>query len=78
MNWRWIIPTALAFAFIEFVAGIAAYSSATWNFQRTEVLTGWAAVREVCLIFMPLTLGGCAVFLVLFIAALNWANRGDR
>jgi hypothetical protein len=78
MNWRWIIPAALALAAVEALAGLAAYSSMTWNLRHTEVLTGWAAVREVCLVFMPLTVGILAVGSGLVALAVRWAWRGRR
>lgn len=76
MNWRMAVPILLALLTIDAVLGVAAYSSKSWNFSRTEVLTGWPAVREVCLVMFPIfvciLLGGIA----LIFAALRWARRG--
>ena len=78
MNWRWIVPGLLIFGLIEVLMGIAAYGSNTWNLSHTEVLTGWAAVREVCLVFMPLFFGPVLVFGALIWLALVWASGGRR
>lgn len=78
MNWRWIVSVLIGFAFIEVTAGCAAYGSSTWNLGHTEVLTGWDAVRLVCLVFVPLMLLGLGVFGALLIAALQWASGGRR
>jgi hypothetical protein len=78
MNWRWIVPAVFALAAIEVTVGWMAYSSGTWNLHHTEVLYRWDAVREVCLIFAPIILGGVAVFGGLFFLLLGWAAGGRR
>lgn len=78
MTWRWIVPILFAIAVIEAAAGLAAYDSGTWNLTHTEVLHRWDAVREVCLVFMPIFLGGVVLLVGLFIAMLEWASRGRR
>lgn len=78
MNWRWIAPPLVVVAAIEAIFALAAYGSGTWNLQHTEVLHRWDAVREVCLIFVPMFLGGCALFVGLVIASMEWASRGGR
>jgi hypothetical protein len=78
VNWRWIAPAALGLAFIEGLAGVAVYSSQTWNWDHTKILTGWAAVRLVCLVYGPLALLGIAGFAAMFFAALDFAAKGRR
>lgn len=78
MNWRWIVPAAFGLGCLELFMGISAYGSKTWNLGHTAVLTGWPAVREVCLVFTPLILAGLVIFSALFMATLDWAMRGRR
>lgn len=78
MNWRWTAVAAAAFAIFEILMGFAAYGSSTWNHDHTEVLTRWAAVREVCLIFAPAFTATIGLSATLLVAAIRWAMRGDR
>jgi hypothetical protein len=78
VNRRWIVPVALALAVIEIPMGVAAYGSKTWNLSHTEVLTGWPAVREVCLVFVPLFVVPVLLGAAVLAAAISWAMRGGR
>lgn len=78
MNWRWSVPVAFALTAIEAVAGVAAYNTKTWNWERTEVLTGWPAVRLVCLAYCPALIVVLAVGLTVFVTLLEWASRGRK
>jgi hypothetical protein len=71
--WRLLVPLALLLAFVDVVSGFAAYSSSTWNWSHTEVLTHWAAVREVCLVFFPIFTGALLVGGGLVALTLRWA-----
>jgi hypothetical protein len=42
---------------LDLLAGLAAYGTPTWNLGHTQVLIGWAAVRHVCLIVVPVSYG---------------------
>lgn len=78
MNWRWISVVLACFLTIEVVVGFAAYGSKSWNLARTEVITGWPAVREICLIFMPTLFGAVAVGITMTVLAIRWAMRGGE
>jgi hypothetical protein len=78
MNWRWTVPVLLGVALLELGAGVMAYNTSTWDLSHTEVLTGWAAVREVCLVFVPLFLAAVLPVAGLLLLAVGWSMRGGR
>lgn len=78
MNWRWIFVALLGLVCVDAFLAVAAYGSKTWNSDRTEVLTGWDAVRQVCLIWYPTAVGvGLAAFAVMALA-VRWARGGAK
>lgn len=78
MNWRWIVPAGAFFLLIEVLTGIGAYGSKSWNLAHTEVITGWPAVREMCLIFVPAFFAVNLLGVGLVVLAIRWAARGGR
>jgi hypothetical protein len=78
MNWRWLAVALAFFLSIEVPLGFAAYGSKSWNHDRTEVLTGWPAVREVCLFYVPALFAAVLLGLGLIFLAVRWAMRGDE
>lgn len=70
---RVVAAILAAFVIVDVAAGFLAYYTPTWNFSRTEVLTGWDNVVQVCLIMMPLVV---AVFLLVG-GLMVWALSDD-
>jgi hypothetical protein len=75
MSWRWIVPALALFAVIELTMGILAYNTPSWNLSHTEAVSGWAGVREVCLLFVPIFLGIVLLGAFLVGVAVLWARR---
>lgn len=70
MNWRWAVPGLLCLAFVEVPVGIAVYNSTPWD--------RWDAVRQACMITVPAIVAAAVVALWLLVAALEWAQKGQR
>lgn len=78
MNWRWVVLAIGGLALLDTLLGVAVYTSKSWDFSHTEVLTGWPAVREYCLIQFPIAMVVAAFISGLATLGVHWAVRGDR
>jgi hypothetical protein len=78
MRWRWITLILAGLLILDVMLGIGVYTTKNWNFNHDQVITGWPAVREYCLIQFPIAVGVAALISGLILLGVRWAMRGDR